>query len=89
MTLDSHNPYYVNPFTRGTPTPAGLRFSSNVVGGIEIAVFVAKAVPAASDFDRNPSLQGSGFRKTGAGFSPARAVASVAAVVLVARRRSW
>ena len=67
MTLDSHNPHYVNPFTRGTPTPAGLRFSSNVVGGIEIAVSVAKRDPVASDFDRFPSLQGSGFRKTGAG----------------------
>ena len=63
MTLDSHNPHYVNPFTRGTPTPAGLRFSSNVVGGIEIAVSVAKRDPVASDFDRNPSLQGIGFRK--------------------------
>ena len=56
MTLDSHNPHYVNPFTRGTPTLAGLRFSSTVVGGIEIAVFVAKRDPVASDFDRIPSL---------------------------------
>ena len=60
----SHILYYVNPFVRGTPTLAGLRFSSNVVHGIEIAVFVAKRDPVASDFDRIPSLQGSGFRKT-------------------------
>ena len=44
----SHNACYVNPFVRGTPTPAGLRFSSTVVRGIEIAVFVAKRDTVAS-----------------------------------------
>ena len=58
----SHNPSYVNPFVQGIPTPAGLRFSSTVVRGIEIAVFVAKPDPVASDFDRISSLWGGGFR---------------------------
>ena len=44
----SPNRCYVNPFVRGTPTPAGLRFSSTVVRGIEIAVFVAKRDTVAS-----------------------------------------
>ena len=65
---------YVNPFVRGTPTPAGLRFSSTVVRGIEIAVFVAKRDTVASVFDRIPSLQGGGFAIP----------ASVAATVVVA-----
>ena len=33
---------------RGTPAPAGLRFSSTVVRGIEIAIFAAKWDPVAS-----------------------------------------
>ena len=65
-TPGSHNSCYVNPFVRGLPTPAGLRFSSTVVRGIEIAIFVAKWDPVVSDFDRIPSLKGNGFRKTGA-----------------------
>ena len=52
----SHNPSYVNPFVRGTPTPDGLRFSSTVVRRIEIAIFVAKRDPVATDFDRISSL---------------------------------
>ena len=52
----SHNPSYVNRFTRGTPTPPRLRFSSTVGCGFEIAIFVAKRGPVASDFDRFSSL---------------------------------
>ena len=44
--------HYVNPFVRGFPRPAGLRFSSIVGRVFEIAIFVAKRDPVASVFDR-------------------------------------
>ena len=50
------------PICAGTATARRLRFSSTVVRGFEIARFVAKRDPVASDFDRNPSLRGGGIR---------------------------
>ena len=42
---------YVNRFVRGLRLRRWLRFSSTVVRRIEIAVFVAKQGPVASDFE--------------------------------------
>ena len=60
----SHNPCYVNPFIRGFTPPAGFRYSSNVGPGFEIAIFVAKPDPAASDIARISSHLGGGFRNS-------------------------
>ena len=51
----------------GNPGAGRIAIFVTVVRGIEIAIFAAKWDPLASDFDRIPSLWGSGFRKTGAG----------------------
>ena len=50
-TPGSYNISYVNRFVRGLRLRRWLRFSSTVVRRIEIAVFVAKPGPVASDFE--------------------------------------